>query len=139
MFHHAYGRNLVESFAAFDKSVVLQFNGDFILQTKALDLVIGVSHLLLGQRYAITGHAIMLGSIAREGAPAAAHIKHMIAGLQAQFAAHHIQFLDLRCVEVVAPVVIMRAGVDHLLIQPQFVKGVRHIVVVGDVGFILGL
>ena len=33
----------------------------------------------------------------------------------------------------------MGTGVDHLLIQPEFVKRIRHVIMIGDVGFVFGL
>ena len=76
--------------------------------------------------------------MAGESAPAAAHVEQSLAGLEPQLAAHHVQLLDLGLVEIVVPIMEIRAGVDHLLVEPELVKGIRHVVVIGDVLLVLG-
>src|SRR5580698_848035 len=75
--------------------------------------------------------------MAGERAPAAANIEHRLAGLEAQLAADHVEFLDLRLFEIVAPVMKISAAIDHLLVEPELIEGVGDIVMMGDVFLVL--
>ena len=89
--------------------------------------------LFLGQRHADDVDAVVAGGVQGERAPAAADVEQRLARLQPQLAADHIEFVDLRLIEAVAPVVEIAAGVDHLRVEPQPIEGVGDVVVMGDV------
>ena len=96
-----------------------------------------VGDLLLRQCDGICLHAVVLGGVAGQRAPAAADVEQRLAGLQPQLAADHFQLVLLHLVDVIIPIGAVGAGVDHLLIEPERVEFVRHVVVVADVLLVL--
>src|SRR5215218_3459430 len=128
-------RHLVE--LALDRRVVLELDPDLALETEALDLLLRVGDLLLGQRDAVGGDAVMLGRVAGQRAPAAADVEERLAGLEAQLAADDLELVLLHPVDVVVPIRAVGAGVDHLVVEPERIEGVRDVVVIGDVLLVL--
>ena len=139
MFEHADGGDLVETILALDQRVVAKLDGDAILEAEAFHFFLGVGDLLLRQRHAKRFDAIVLCRVTRQRAPAAAHIENGIARFQAKFAADHVELLQLHTIEIVAPVMEVGAGVDHLLVEPELIERVGDIVVIGDVFLVLFL
>ena len=76
--------------------------------------------------------------MADEAAPAAADVEEPFARLQAQLAADHLQLVALRLRDVVVPVGVVGAGVDHLRIEKERVEVVRQVVVELDVVLVVG-
>ena len=67
--------------------------------------------------------------VAEEPAPAAADVEKAVALAQAQLAADHVELVDLRLFQGVAPVGEVSAGILHLRIKEQFVEVIAHVVV----------
>ena len=130
---------LSNSAFALHQRVVAQFERHPVGEAKALGLLARERDLLLRQRHADDLRAVVLSRVAGERAPAAADVEHRLARLEPQLAADHVELLPLRRVEIVAPVVEIGAGVDHVLIEPQGVERIGDVVVVGDVALVLGL
>ena len=95
-------------------------------------LGLGIGQLLLRQRHAVRLDAVVLGRMAEQRAPAAADVEEALAGLQAQLAADHVELVVLGGGEVVRPVAIIGAGVDHLGVEEERVELVRQVVVERD-------
>src|SRR5262249_61488223 len=63
--------------------------------------------------------------------PAAAYIKQAFAGAQSELAAQVIEFALLSRVEFIVGSFEIGAGIDHPLIEPECIKVVRYIVMIG--------
>ena len=133
---HADGGDLVE--LPRHHRIVLQLDRHPVLEAEALDLLPGEGELLLRQRDAVRGDAVVLRRVADEPAPAAADVEEALARLQAQLAADHLQLVALRLRDVVVPVGVVGAGVDHLRIEEERVEVVRQVVVELDVVLVVG-
>ena len=68
-----------------------------------------------------------------ETAPPAADFEHLVGRLQAQLAAEHIVFADLRLLEVRPRLIPIGRGIGHGRIQPQREEVIAEIVVLFDV------
>ncbi len=118
--------------------IVFQLDRHPVLEAEALDLLLGEGELLLRQRDAVRGDAVVLRRVADEAAPAAADVEEALAGLQAQLAADHFELVALRLGDVVVPVGVVGAGVDHLGVEEERVELVRQVVVELDVVLVVG-
>jgi hypothetical protein len=78
----------------------------------------------------------MPGGVTDERAPAAADVEQGFSRLEPQLAADHVELVSLRGGEIVVPVFKIGAGVNHLRIEKEFVKAVRDVVVIVDVGLV---
>src|SRR5262249_41441076 len=84
-------------------------------------------------------NAVIFSRVANERAPAAANVEKGLAWLEAQLATYDVEFITLRCREVVFPVFEISAGVNHLWIEKELVECIREIVMVADVLLVRGL
>ncbi len=66
--------------------------------------------------------------MADQSAPAAADIKHPVAGLQAQFSADQIELVVLGLVERVVGLGEIAAGILHFLPEEKFIEVIADIV-----------
>ena len=71
-----------------------------------------------------------------ERAPAAADIKQVLTGTEAQFAAEIIKLAFLCRIEVIVWRLEISAGINHAPIEPQLVEVIRYIVVKCDCALI---
>ena len=90
--------------------------------------------LVLRKRDAVRVHAVVLGGVEDEPAPAAADVEETLPGRQAELAADVVELRDLRVVERLRVVPEVRARVHHALVEPHAVERVADVVVVRDVG-----
>ena len=134
MFKHADAGDFVVNAFPLQVAVITHFKGDLVLQTQACDALGGVIKLLLAQGDAVGIDAIMLRRPAHHGTPAAADIQKALTQLQAQFAANMVQLVALRLLQCVGRGFKISTGVNHLLVQPEFVKRVGHVVMKGNGG-----
>ena len=112
---------------------VAELDDHAVLQAEPTDFFIGEGDLLLRQGDAAGFHAVMLRGVAGQRAPAAAHVEQGVAWLEAQAATNHLQLVELGLVQGIAPVGEVRTGVDHVRVEPERVKRVRNVVVIGDI------
>ena len=124
---------------AFERRIVAQLQRHAILQAEARDFFRGILELLLRQRHAMRRHTVVLRRMTYQRTPAAADVKQRVAGLQAQFAAGHVELVALRGCNIVAPVDKITAGIDHLGIEEERVERIGEVVVELDVLLVLAL
>ena len=77
--------------------------------------------------------AVLARHVQREGAPSAAGFDDLLAGPEHQLAADVVELRALRLLQRGVRRVVVRAGVDHLLVEPQAVEVVAQVVVMLDV------
>ncbi len=128
MLEHADRGDLVE-LDALQVAEVPQFDGDAVLQSEPLHLRHSEIVLRLGEGHAMRPHTVMLRGMAHQPAPAAADVEHVLAGLQAQLAADHLELGALRGRDVGVPVGEVGAGIDHLGVEKELVEIIRQVVV----------
>ena len=119
--------------SASDLPIILQLDGDAVLQSEAGDLLLREGELRLRQGHSMRLDVIVTGRVADEAAPAAADVEKALALLQAQLAADHVELGDLGLLQTRDLARKIGAGIDHLGIEPECVKCVRDVVVIGDV------
>jgi hypothetical protein len=76
--------------------------------------------------------AVVLGRPDGEPSPSAADVEHGLAGLETKLAAHEIDLVLLRLLELAVGLAIVRAGVEHEGIEKERVELVRDVIVVRD-------
>jgi hypothetical protein len=107
-------------------AVVLQPDGHPIGQPTLGDQLLDVVALLGGDGDARGVHAVVLGGVEEEQAPAAADVEQAHARLQPQLPADHLQLVPLRLGDPVAAVGDARVGGRVL---PEVGAGVGHVLV----------
>ncbi len=130
---HAHARDLVVDRILRQIEVVAQLDLHVTRQASRDDLARHVLVLVLRQRDAVRVHAVVLGGVEDEPAPAAADVEEALAGREAQLAADVVELRDLRVVERLRFVLEVRARVHHALVEPHAVERVADVVVVRDV------
>lgn len=115
-----------------DFAIVLQADLDLVLEAGGLHARGGEIELVLRQRHAETRRAELLRGAQHERAPAAADVEQPLAGLELDLRQDMVDLLDLRGREIFIAVLEVRARVHHVLVEPQLVELVRHVVVVLD-------
>lgn len=133
---HADAGDFVVNRFARQIAVVAQLHRDAVLQAFGADARLGVLELPLAQRDAVRVHAVRARSPARQGAPSAPDVEQAFAGPQTQLAADVIELVALRLIERVLGRLEIAARIHALLIEPQPVEGVGHVVVKRDCGAI---
>ncbi|GAB5463503.1 MAG: hypothetical protein HoeaKO_35940 [Hoeflea alexandrii] len=108
-----------------------------IREAHVFSLRAGMIELFLRQGHTGHMHAVILGCVEGQRAPAEADVEHLLTGLEAQLAADHLQLVGLHLVNVIVPVGAVAAGVNHLVIEEEFIERVGDIVVIGDVLLVL--
>ena len=120
--------------AVADVAVVLQPDVDPVGEPLVGRALRGERLLLARERDAGDVHAVVLGGVQRQRAPAAADVEQPLAGLQAELAADQIELVALRVGERVVRGVArpVGAGVRHPRVEHERVEVVGQVVVVGD-------
>src|SRR5689334_5236367 len=137
MLVHADRDDLVESLALRHVAVILTTDLGLLAQSLFGDAPARLFDLSLAQRNADRLDAVMFGGPAHKPAPAAADVEQSVARFQSQFPAEMIELLFLRRVEIFRAGFEIRAGIDHMAVEPEPVELVRDIVVVTHIGGIL--
>jgi hypothetical protein len=122
----------VEVVALGDLAVVLEPDLDPVLQPALGDP--GVDELLLLGRDRHARHlgAEVLGGVQRQRAPAAAHVEHPHARLEAELGADEVELGALRVLERGVGRGVVAAAVGHLRLEDEGVELVGEVVVVAD-------
>src|SRR5215510_8023081 len=129
---HPDGGDLVVTRARGQIAQVAIFHEAAPLEALALDAGHGPVRLGLGEGYPVRGDAVVLHGPDAEPAPAAADVEQGLSGLEAELAAHEIDLVDLRLLELAVGLTVVGAGVGHERIQEEGVEVVGHVVVMGD-------
>ena len=130
---HADGGDRVETLG-FQIIVVDDLHADLLGEAARGDLFARQRRLLHREGHAHRLNAIMLRRMADQRAPAAADVEMPGARLEAQFAADHVELVELALVDIVMEIGrVIGAGIDHLLVEEELIEGVRDVVVMGDV------
>ena len=77
--------------------------------------------------------SVVARHVQRQRTPAAARLHHLLAGLETHLAAHVVHLRLLGLLQGGLGVLVVGAGVDHALVEPQPVEVVAQVVVVADV------
>ena len=130
---HADGGDGVETLG-FQIIVVDDLHAHLVGEAARGDLFARQRRLLHRESDAQSLNAIMLRRMADQRAPAAADVQMPRARLEAQFAADHVELVELGLVDVIMEIGgVIGAGIDHLLVEEELIEGVRHVVVMGDI------
>lgn len=129
---HADTDHLVEARILRQVAVVEQLQVDLVLQTLGLHPFAGQRQLLLAECDAKNLHAVFASRKTRQPAPAAADVQQVLAALEPQLAAQVVEFILLRLLQRFIAGLEVRAGIDHLPVEPELVEVVGNIVVIGN-------
>ena len=130
-FHHFDGDDLVE--LAIQPPVVLQQDVHAVRDALALEALLGEIKLRLRDGDGRDAAAVRLHRVAREAAPAAADFQHVVAALDVEFAAKCVVFFKLRDFQRVVRRGENGAAVSHRGVEPELVKLVPEVVMLGDI------
>ena len=133
---HADGGDLVK--LPLHRGVVLELDRHAVFEPQALDLLARIVELRFRQRDAVRGDVIRSRRMTDEPTPAAADVEEALARLQAQLAANHLQLVALRLRDIVLPIGVVGAGVDHFRVEEERVELVRQVVVELNVVLVVG-
>ncbi len=114
-------------------AVVLEQQGNAVLQAGIADTLLGMVELLLRQRGGRYPAAIVLGGVDCHAAPAGADFQQVIVWAQLQLAADPIQLVELGVVQIVAVRREDCRRVHHAVVQQAREQLVAKIVVGADV------
>ena len=129
MLEHAHRGDLVERLVVRKAAVVEQVHPYPPGQAALLDDLVDVGVLVAAEGDAARLHAVVLGRVQQEAAPAGADVEEALAFLQHQLAADVLQLGFLRRGQVHAGVAVIGAGIDPLRVEPEGVEVVGDVVV----------
>ncbi|MNF69568.1 hypothetical protein D3C84_514550 [compost metagenome] len=132
VFEHANADDFIESTVLRQIAVIEQLQFNQVLQTFSLDPLSRQRQLFLAERDTKHLRPELAGRIARQPPPTAADIQKILAGLQAQLAAQMAEFCLLSLLQGFAAGFEVSAGIRHVAVEPQLIKRVREVVMVGD-------
>src|SRR5579875_1983931 len=128
---HADARDLVEPAVA-ELTVVGDADLDAVAEPMLGRTPAGERRLRPRQRDAGRAHAVVLGGVQHERAPAAADVEEPLPGLQRELAADHVELALLRVLEGVRGVAEVGTRVDEARSEHEPVEVVGDVVVVAD-------
>src|SRR5260221_10316282 len=129
---HAYADDFIERVGLSDIAVIAHFHPAFLRQSSLADALLCQPGLRVTERNAIRFYPVMLRCIDRQASPTAADIQQTLTGAQTQLATNILELTFLGCVYIVTRRGEVGAGVDHARIQPEGIKIVGAVVVIGD-------
>ena len=118
---------------AADVAVVVLDELDLSGEPLARRLLARVGDLLVRDVERAHPHPVVARHVQRQRAPAAARLHHPLAGPEAHLAAHVVHLRLLGLLQRRLAVLVVGAGVDHALVEPEPVEVVAQVVVVVDV------
>src|SRR6266480_6485659 len=132
MLEHSHANNFVKRVCFSDLSIITNVDLALPCQTCLLDTPLCQFDLWLAQCDPIGLYPVMLCGIDQQSAPATPDIQQSLSRLQAQLATNILEFLFLGCIEIIIRGREICARVDHTRVQPQRIKIVRSVVMIGD-------
>src|SRR5258706_9481313 len=101
-------------------------------QSSLTNMLLCQLSLWLAEGDAVRFYSIVLCSIDDQSAPATTDIQQALSRTQAQLATNVVQLTLLCRVQGIVGRGKVRTGVDHASIQPQCIKIIRTVIVIGD-------
>ena len=119
------------------RRIILQLDRDLVLQAEPLDLLLGVGDLLLRQRHAIGGHAVVLRRVAWTTRPSRSRCRAPLARLAAAACGRSSPACPAASVDVVIPVGASRRRCRPSPCRARARRTHSTLVMVGDVFTVL--
>jgi len=132
--HANAGQLVVAGGAAGKITVVLQFDGAGVCSSRLVDAVRGKAGLLMAEGDAAALHLVVLDGVQQKSSPAAANVKKLLAGLEAELAANEVELCRLSGVKTLLRVAEVGATVDHGGTEPGQEELGRLVIVKRDGG-----
>ena len=133
MLEHADAGDLIELLALGQIDIIAESHANAIAESELSDLRLYMFVLILRQRNAGRPDAIALRGAKNQSAPAATDVQKLFARFEQQLAADVIELLCLRLSERIRFVPKIGARIDQILVEPETIERVRHVIMMLDV------